>query len=43
MAEQVAIQGEAGSFSHMATLKIFPKAEIKFCATLQAAFLLATN
>ena len=43
MAEQVAIQGEAGSFSHMATLKIFPKAEIKFCATFEEAFLLATK
>ena len=43
MAEQVAIQGEAGSFSHMATLKIFPKAKIKFCATFEEAFLLATK
>ena len=43
MTQQIAIQGGAGSFSHMATLKIFPKAEIKFCATFEEAFLLATQ
>jgi len=43
MTQQIAIQGGAGSFSHMATLKIFPKAEIKFCATFEEAFLLATK
>ena len=43
MTKQIAIQGEAGSFSHMATLKIFPKAEIKFCATFEEAFLLTTQ
>jgi len=43
MIQQIAIQGGAGSFSHMATLKIFPKAEIKFCATFEEAFLLATQ
>jgi prephenate dehydratase len=44
MAQQIAIQGEAGSFSHMATLKIFPNSpQIKFCATFEEAFLLATQ
>ena len=43
MTKQIAIQGGAGSFSHMATLKIFPKAKIKFCATFEEAFLLATQ
>ena len=44
MTQQIAIQGEAGSFSHMATLKIFPNSpQIKFCATFEEAFLLATQ
>lgn len=43
MIQQVAIQGGAGSFSHMATLKIFQKADIKFCATFEEAFLSATQ
>ena len=43
MTQQIAIQGGVGSFSHMATLKIFPKAEIKFCTTFEEAFLLATQ
>ena len=43
MIQQIAIQGGAGSFSHMATLKIFQKAEIKFCSTFEEAFLLATQ
>ena len=44
MAQQIAIQGGAGSFSHMATLKIFPNSsQIKFCATFEEAFLLATQ
>ena len=45
MTQQIAIQGEAGSFSHMATLKIFPNSpQIKFCATFEeACFLLATQ
>ena len=43
MTQQIAIQGGAGSFSHMATLKIFPNAEIKFCATFEETFLLATQ
>ena len=43
MTQQIAIQGGAGSFSHMATLKIFPEAKIIFCATFEEAFLLATQ
>ena len=44
MAQQIAIQGGAGSFSHMATLKIFPNSpQVKFCATFEEAFLLATQ
>ena len=44
MTQQIAIQGEAGSFSHIATLKIFPNSpKIKFCATFEEAFLLATQ
>ena len=43
MTQLIAIQGGAGSFSHMATLKIFPNAEIKFCATFEETFLLATQ
>jgi len=44
MTQQIAIQGEAGSFSHMATLKIFPNSpQVKFCATFEEAFLLATQ
>ena len=43
MKQLIAIQGGAGSFSHMATLKIFPNAEIKFCATFEETFLLATQ
>ena len=44
MTQQIAIQGGAGSFSHMATLKIFPNSpQIKFCATFEEIFLLATQ
>ena len=43
MTQQIAIQGGPGSFSHMATLKIFKNAKIKFCATFDEAFLLATQ
>ena len=44
MTQQIAIQGGAGSFSHMATLKMFPNSpQIKFCATFEEAFLLATQ
>lgn len=43
MPKQIAIQGGAGSFSHMATLKIFKDAKIIFCSTFEEAFLLATQ
>ena len=44
MTQQIAIQGGAGSFSHMATLKIFPNLpQVKFCATFEEAFLLVTQ
>ena len=44
MAQQIAIQGGAGSFSHMATLNIFPNSsQIKFCTTFEEAFILATQ
>ena len=44
MTRQIAIQGGAGSFSHMATLKIFPNSpQVKFCATFEEAFLLANQ
>ena len=43
MTKQIAIQGGPGSFSHMATLKIFKDANIIFCATFEEAFLLATQ
>ena len=44
MTQQIAIQGGAGSFSHMATLNIFPNSsQIKFCTTFEEAFLLATQ
>jgi len=44
MTQQIAIQGGAGSFSHMATLKIFPNSpQVKFCVTFEEAFLLATQ
>ena len=41
MLQQIAIQGIEGSFSHLASFKIFPKAKVKFCSTFEEAFLLA--
>ena len=41
MTQQIAIQGEQGCFSHLASLEIFPKAEIKFCSTFEETFQLA--
>jgi len=41
MPKIIAIQGIQGSFSHLASLKIFPQAEIKFCTTFEEAFQLA--
>ena len=44
MAKQtIGIQGGEGSFSHSAALKIFKNPTIKFCATIEEAFLLATQ
>jgi len=43
MKQKIAIQGIEGSFSHLACLKIFPKADIKFCVTFEEAFQLASN
>ena len=35
---KVAFQGEEGAYSHLACLEIFPKAEIKACATFDETF-----
>ena len=41
--QTIGIQGAEGSFSHSAALKIFKNPTIKFCATFEEAFLLATQ
>ena len=41
MTERIALQGEQGCFSHLASLEVFPNAEIKFCSTFDATFRLA--
>jgi len=41
MSDRIALQGEQGCFSHLASLKIFPNAEIKFCSTFEETFQLA--
>ena len=41
MSDQIALQGEQGCFSHLASLEIFPNAEIKFCSTFEETFQLA--
>ena len=38
---KVAFQGENGAYSHLASLEIFPEAEIKSCSTFEEAFRLA--
>ena len=38
MTERIALQGEQGCFSHLASLEIFPNAEIKFCSTFEETF-----
>ena len=38
---KVALQGEKGAYSHIASLNIFPNAEINFCATFEETFKLA--
>ena len=39
----IGIQGSVGSFSHSAALRMFKNPAIKFCATFEEAFLLATQ
>ena len=41
MSDRIALQGEQGCFSHLASLEIFPNAEIKFCSTFEETFRLA--
>jgi len=41
MLDRIALQGERGCFSHLASLEIFPNAEIKFCSTFEETFQLA--
>lgn len=41
MSDRIALQGEQGCFSHLASLEIFPNAEIKFCSTFEETFQLA--
>ena len=41
MSDQIALQGEQGCFSHLASLEIFPNAEIKFCSTFEETFQIA--
>ena len=43
MSDRIALQGEQGCFSHLASLEIFPKAKIKFCSTFEETFQLANN
>ena len=43
MSDRIALQGEQGCFSHLASLEIFPNAEIKFCSTFEETFQLATG
>ena len=38
---KIALQGEKGAYSHIASLNIFPNAEIKFCGTFEETFKLA--
>ena len=41
MSDRIALQGEQGCFSHLASLEIFPNAEIKLCSTIEETFQLA--
>jgi len=38
---KVAFQGEKGAYSHLASLEVFPDAEVKACATFEDTFRLA--
>ena len=40
---KIAFQGEKGAYSHLASLEIFPNAEIKACATFEETFKLAKD
>jgi len=40
---KVAFQGEKGAYSHIASLEIFPNAEITACSTFEGAFQLAKD
>ena len=40
---KIAFQGEEGAYSHLASLEIFPNAEVKACATFEEAFQLAKD
>ena len=40
---KVAFQGEQGAYSHLATLEIFPNAEVKTCSTFEETFQLANE
>ena len=41
--DKIAFQGEKGAYSHLASLEIFPNAEVKACATFEEAFQLASK
>ena len=38
---KIAFQGEKGAYSHLASLEIFPNAEVKACSTFEETFKLA--
>ena len=40
---KIAFQGEKGAYSHLASLEIFPNAEIQACATFEETFKLAKD
>ena len=40
---KIAFQGEKGAYSHLASLEIFPNAEVKACSTFEEAFQLAKD
>ena len=40
---KIAFQGEKGAYSHLASLEVFPNAEVKACATFEETFQLAKD
>jgi len=40
---KIAFQGEMGAYSHLASLEVFPDAEVKACPTFEKAFQLAND